>query len=265
MLTFPEIDPTIFSLGPLEVRWYGLCYLLGFLGAYWICLKRMRLPKQAWTQPQVLDLLMYVALGVVVGGSLGYWLIYQPGVLLKEPWKWMMFWEPGRSFHGGMVGVLIAILIFCRQHRRSFLEVTDFVAPAAALAIGFGRIGNFINGELWGRVTNMPWGMVFPPAGFLPRHPSQLYEAALEGFLLCACLLIYGRKSRPTGNMSAYFLIGYGAFRFLAECYREPDWHLGFLALEWMTMGQILSIPMILAGFALLWYASQRRKAHQRS
>lgn len=259
MLKFPEIDPVLFSIGPFSIRWYGFSYLLAFLGAYGITVWRAKIPKQTWSKELILDLVIYIAAGVIFGGSLGYWLFYHPLILLDEPWRWLMFWDPGRSFHGGLIGVLVAVLIFCRQHRRHFWDVTDFIAPAIPLGLAIGRLGNFMNGELWGRVTDAPWGMVFPHAGPLPRHPSQLYQFALEGVLLGAWLLYYGRKPRPRGIISAHFLVGYGIFRFVAELFREPDWHLGFLALDWMTMGQLLSIPMVLAGVALLWYSKRKK------
>jgi len=267
MLIYPDIDPVAFEIGPLKIYWYGISYLCGFLGAYWLILYRAQASQSkasaressvataiiehssaTWSKPQVLDLLFYIALGVIFGGRLGYVLIYEPSQFLHEPLTALAFWVRGRSFHGGLLGVLVAMWIFCRLHKRKFLEVTDFIAPVVPIGLGFGRLGNFINGELWGRVTDVPWGMVFPHAGYYPRHPSQLYEFALEGVLLWIILNIYAAKPRVTGAVSGMFLLCYGIFRFLVEYVREPDFGQGFIILDWFTMGQLLSIPMIIIG-----------------
>jgi len=257
MITYPQIDPILFSLGPFSIRWYGVMYLIGFLGCYLLCKKRLvlypRLNEQALG-----DLLFYVALGVILGGRLGY-LLYEPSMLLHEPLSLLQFWQPGRSFHGGLLGTLFAVYWFARKTGHRFYEITDFIAPTIPWAIGFGRLGNFINGELWGRVTDLPWGMVFPHAGPLPRHPSQLYEVLLEGVLLFIWLRAYGKKKRPAGALSGMFLIGYGILRIFVECFREPDIQLGFL-FEKITMGQLLSLPMIFFGIGFI--AHSRYRSH---
>jgi phosphatidylglycerol---prolipoprotein diacylglyceryl transferase len=261
MLHFPQIDPVVFSVGFLEVRWYGICYFLGFLGAYALCIRRRDIPRLAFEKITVADLLIYVALGVIFGGSLGYWLLYRPTVLWESPWQLLAFWEPGRSFHGGLIGVLIAVALFCRKTHYRFLEVTDFIAPAVPIGLGFGRLGNFINGELWGRTTTVPWGMIFPQGGAIARHPSQLYECFLEGLVLSLALIFYAGKRRPVGSVSGWFLVGYAVFRTLAEFFREPDWHQGFIAFDWLTMGQCLSVPMLLLGVVLIQRAQYGSRA----
>lgn len=256
MLYYPDIDPIIFTLGPFEVRWYGLSYLLGFVGAYFIALWRIKkLPFITFTKDDVGDLLFYIAIGVIVGGRLGFILLYQPDVLFSEPWLALAFWLPGRSFHGGLLGVLLVLFYYGRKHHCSFLQVTDFVAPSVPIALGFGRLGNFFNQELWGRVTDVPWGMVFPLAGAMPRHPSQLYECLGEGVLLSILLLIFAKKERLPGAVSGLFLLSYGIFRYGVEYFREPD-HYGLISLNWLTMGQLLSIPMIVLG---LFFVCRKR------
>lgn len=253
MLTYPQIDAVAFSLGPLAVRWYGIMYLLGFLLAFWYCLAHRDRANPPWSKELIADLVFYAALGVIFGGSLGYWLLYEPDKLWSDPLILFKFWLPGRSFHGGLIGVVIALWIFAHIHHRRFLEITDFIAPAVPLGLGLGRIGNFLNAELWGRITTVPWGMMFPNAGPLPRHPSQLYEFLLEGVLLFLILFLYTRKPRPIGTVSGLFALCYGIFRFVVEFFREPD--QGFLVWDGLSMGQILSLPMILIGIVLLWCA----------
>jgi phosphatidylglycerol:prolipoprotein diacylglycerol transferase len=261
MLTFPQFDPVACSLGFFEIRWYGLCYFIGFLGAYALSIWRRDAPALYWEKIAIADLLIYVALGVIFGGSIGYWVIYQPTILIEAPWQLLTFWEPGRAFHGGLIGVLLAVALFCRKTHYRFFEVTDFIAPAVPIGLGMGRLGNFINGELWGRATDLPWGMVFPQGGIVPRHPSQLYEFLLEGVVLCVALVIYGRKPRPVGAISGWFLIGYAVFRMAIEFVREPDWHQGFIAFDWLTMGQLLSLPMLAFGLFLIFWAPRQARS----
>ncbi|GAB6068374.1 prolipoprotein diacylglyceryl transferase [Methylothermus subterraneus] len=259
MLPYPRIDPVAIHVGPLKIHWYGLMYLFGFLGA-WI-LARFRAPRFGWRAEEIDDLVFYGALGVVLGGRIGYMLFYNLGLFLRDPLSLFRVWEGGMSFHGGLLGVLVAMGWFARKHGRGYFEVTDFIAPLVPIGLFFGRIGNFINGELWGKVTDLPWGMVFPTGGKLPRHPSQLYEALLEGVALFAILWLYSAKPRPRMAVSGLFLLGYGSFRFLVEFIREPDAHIGYLAFGWLTMGQVLSFPMIAAGLGLWVWAYRHGKA----
>ncbi len=255
MLTYPNFDPIAIHIGPLSIRWYGLMYLLGFAAAWWLGTRRARRPGSGWQSEQVGDLVFYAALGVVLGGRIGYVLFYDLPAFLADPVMIFKVWQGGMSFHGGLIGVLTAMWWYGRKIGKTFFQVTDFVAPLVPIGLGAGRIGNFINGELWGRPTDLPWGMVFPHAGPLPRHPSQLYEALLEGVVLFLILWLYSSRPRPTMAVSGVFLIFYGLFRFLVEFVREPDVQLGYLAWGWLTMGQVLSTPMILAGIGLLWWA----------
>jgi phosphatidylglycerol:prolipoprotein diacylglycerol transferase len=261
MLVHPDFDPVAFSLGPLQVRWYGLMYLFGFLAGWALGRYRARQPNSTWQAQQVDDLLFYIALGVILGGRVGYVLFYSFDALLSDPLLLIRIWEGGMSFHGGLLGVLAAMALYARKLGRGFFEVTDFIAPLIPPGLFFGRIGNFINGELWGRVSDVPWAMVFhtPGAGELPRHPSQLYQAALEGLALFLILWLYSARPRPTMAVSGLFLIGYGTFRILVEFVREPDAHLGYLAFGWLTMGQLLSLPMLLFGAWLM--ATAHRQA----
>lgn len=261
MLPYPHIDPVAIQIGPLKVHWYGLMYLFGFLGA-WILAQR-RAGKLGWRREEIDDLVFYSAFGVVLGGRSGYMLFYNLAALAYDPLSFFRVWEGGMSFHGGLVGVLVAMGLFARKYKRAFFEITDFIAPLVPIGLFFGRIGNFINGELWGKVTNLPWGMVFPAAGHLPRHPSQLYEALLEGIVLFAVLWLYSAKTRPQMAVSGLFLFLYGTFRFLVEFIREPDAHIGYLAFGWLTMGQVLSFPMIAAGLLLLALAYQHARLAQ--
>ena len=256
MLVHPQIDPIAFSIGPLAVRWYGLMYLAGFAAGWWLGLRRIAAGRAPITRAQFDDLIFLTVLGVVLGGRLGYVLFYKPAHYAANPLEIFAIWQGGMSFHGGLLGVMLAMVFAARRHRVDYLRLMDFVAPLCPLGIAAGRMGNFINGELWGRVTDVPWGMVFRGAGDLPRHPSQLYQFALEGVALFVILWLYSAKPRPRGAVSAVFLMGYGVFRFIAEFAREPDAFLGTLALG-MTMGQWLCVPMILGGVAL--FAWSRR------
>jgi phosphatidylglycerol:prolipoprotein diacylglycerol transferase len=256
MLVHPNIDPIAFSIGPLAVRWYGLMYLAGFAMAWWLGTRRIDAGLAPVTRAQFDDMLFAAVLGVILGGRLGYVLFYKPGEYLAQPLKIFAVWEGGMSFHGGLLGVMLAMAFIAWRNRISYLRLMDFVAPVCPLGLAAGRLGNFINGELWGRATDLPWGMVFRGAGEAPRHPSQLYEFTLEGLALFFLVWWFSSRPRPTGQVSGLFLLGYGAFRFVAEFAREPDAFLGFLALG-LTMGQWLCLPMIAGGLAL--FAWSRR------
>jgi len=262
-LQFPVIDPIIFSIGPVSLRWYGTMYLIGFLAAMFMANKAADRSNGLWTRDQVSDLLFYGFLGVILGGRVGYVLFYQFEYFLSDPLYLFEIWQGGMSFHGGLLGVILAIFIFARKTNKSFLAVGDFVAPLVPIGLGMGRLGNFINAELWGRQTDVSWAMVFPTDPLqVPRHPSQLYEFALEGVVLFAILYIISRKTRSLGLASGVFLIGYGIFRSFIEFFREPDAHLG-LYFSFISKGQILSIPMILIGILVIYfgYLSQQKSA----
>ncbi len=258
MLVHPQFDPVAVHLGPLAVRWYGLMYLVGFaliwaVGRYAIKTR----PHSVWTAHDLDDALFYGILGTIVGGRLGYVLFYKFGEYLGEPWRILFLWEGGMSFHGGLLGVIIAMGWYARSRRQDWLAITDFIAPLVPLALGAGRLGNFINAELWGRAASVPWAMIFPHVDRVPRHPSQLYEFGLEGVALFVALWWYSAKPRRRGTVSAWFLIGYGVFRFAVEFTREPDNFLGLLALN-LSLGQWLSAPMIVVGVALLLWTQRR-------
>ncbi|AQR64701.1 prolipoprotein diacylglyceryl transferase [Aquaspirillum sp. LM1] len=280
MLIHPQFDPVALSLGPLAVRWYGLMYLASFVLFMVLGLRRIRQGHTSFTPKMLDDLLFYGVLGVILGGRLGYVLFYKPADYLTDPLAILRVWEGGMAFHGGFLGVMVAMALFARRHRLDFLQVTDFIVPLVPLGLAAGRIGNFLNGELWGRVTqpSAPWAMVFPQAhqedliqaaqhpewqtwlasyGGLPRHPSQLYQFALEGLLLFVLVWWYSARPRDTGKVSALFLLGYGSCRFVAEFAREPDNFLGLLALN-LSMGQWLSLPMLIAGVWLWRRAGQQ-------
>ncbi|MEZ2349655.1 prolipoprotein diacylglyceryl transferase [Caballeronia sp. RCC_10] len=291
MLIHPNFDPVAIHLGPLAVRWYGLMYLVAFISAIVIGRLRLKLPfvaNQGWTAKDIDDMLFYGVLGTILGGRLGYVVFYKASYYLSHPLDIFKVWEGGMSFHGGFLGVTLAMVLFAHQRKRTWLQVTDFVAPMVPLGLAAGRLGNFINGELWGRVTDpaAPWAMLFQHSSnddavwlaknpqldapwhlsevfqryqMLPRHPSQLYEIALEGIVLFILIWTFSRKPRPMGAVSALFLIGYGLARFTVEFAREPDDYLGLLALN-LSMGQWLSLPMVIAGIVLMVWAYKRHR-----
>jgi phosphatidylglycerol:prolipoprotein diacylglycerol transferase len=255
VLTHPNIDPIAFSIGPLAVRWYGLMYLAGFAIGWWLGLKRISRNQSPITRQQLDDLLFLIVLGVILGGRLGYVLFYKPGYYAAHPAEIIAIWQGGMSFHGGLLGVMIAMVYAARRHHIDWLRLMDFIAPLIPPGIAAGRLGNFINAELPGRVTDVPWAMLFPGVEGA-RHPSQLYQFALEGVTLFFFLWWFSSKPRPRGQVSAMFLIGYGVLRFVAEFAREPDSFIGYLALGF-TMGQWLCLAMVAGGIAL--YAWSRR------
>jgi len=271
MLVHPQFDPVALSLGPVSIHWYGLTYLVAFGLFLLLATRRVARPQYAalgWQRRDVEDMLFYGVLGVIIGGRLGYAFFYKPGYYAVHPLEILMVWKGGMSFHGGLLGVITAMAVFARSRQRRFLEVMDVVAPCVPTGIAAVRIGNFINGELWGRAADpsLPWAMVFPQSGeSFARHPSQLYQAALEGLLLFVLLWLYARRPRATGQVAAAFVFGYGVLRFVAEYFREPDAFLGILALG-MSMGQWLCVPMIVGGAALwVWCGRQPAQAGDRA
>lgn len=254
MIKYPDFNPIAFSIGPLKVHWYGIMYLIAFLVSWYLAWYRAKKPYTPLKPDQVSDLILYAALGVIIGGRTGYMLFYDLPNFLHNPLIIFRIWDGGMSFHGGLLGVLFAMWLYAKKIRLSVWDITDFIVPMVPIGLGLGRLGNFINGGLWGRVTNVPWAMVFPRAGPLPRHPSQLYEFALEGVALFLILWFFSRKARPRFAVSALFLLGYGCFRFFCEFFRQPDPQLGFIAFGWLTMGQALSAPMIVIGAIALWW-----------
>jgi len=256
MLQHPDFDPVAIALGPVKVHWYGLMYVLAFASAWWLARKRAERPDSPMTPDQVEDLIFWGAMGVVLGGRLGYVLFYGWERFVDNPLWALRVWEGGMSFHGGLLGVALMMALFARRHRISITHIFDFVAPITPLGLGFGRLGNFIGQELWGRPTDLPWAMVFPRDPLaLARHPSQLYQAALEGLLLFLVVWIYSARPRPRLAVTGVFLGGYGLFRFAVEFAREPDTHLGFVAFGWLTRGQLLSVPMMAAGLVVVFWA----------
>ena len=261
MLSYPNIDPVAIAIGPLKIHWYGLMYLIGIGAAWWLARRRLARFDPAWSKDTLSDLVFWCALGVIAGGRLGYVLFYDLAAYIANPALILRIWEGGMSFHGGFIGVLLAVWWFARRQRKPFWALMDFIAPLVPIGLGAGRIGNFINAELWGKATDLPWAMVFPtdPAQ-LARHPSQLYQFALEGVALFVILWLYSRKPRPTMARSGLFALCYGIFRFLVEFVRVPDAQLGYLAFDWLTMGQVLCLPMILTGILLMYFAYQREE-----
>jgi len=260
MLPYPSIDPVAVSLGPLKIHWYGLMYLVG-IGLAWLLAAR-RLPAfdASWSREKLADLVFWVALGVILGGRLGYVLFYDLPAYVAQPLLILQIWRGGMSFHGGLIGVLLAVFFFARREKKPFFALLDFIAPLVPIGLGAGRIGNFINAELWGKATDLPWAMVFPTDPLhLARHPSQLYQFALEGVALFLILWLYSAKPRPRMAVSGLFGLCYGGFRFAVEFVREPDAQLGYLAFGWLTMGQVLCLPMIAGGAALMFFAYRRK------
>ena len=257
-LVHPGWDPILVSVGPIDLRWYGLMYLVGLAFAWWWgnrqadrSLQGHAIGNQSWTREQWSDLLFWGFLALIIGGRLGYVLFYQFTDFLNNPLVLLNIRSGGMSFHGGLLGVITAIVVYAKVKGRSIMAVGDFVAPLVPIGLGAGRLGNFINGELWGRTTDVPWAMVFPAAGPDPRHASQLYQAFFEGLVLFAVLYLFTRKPRKTGMVGGLFLACYGAFRLFTELFRQPDAHLGLLAGQ-LSMGQWLSLPMLLAGIVLM-------------
>ena len=259
MLVHPQFDPVALHLGPFGIHWYGLMYLLGFVVFIWLGRRRLRtLNQPGWDNQFLDDLLFYGVLGVVLGGRLGEVLFYNPGYYFSHPLKILAVWEGGMSFHGGFLGVLVAMALFAKKRGIQWLALMDFIAPLTPPGLAFGRIGNFINGELWGRPTDVPWAMVFPQVDSVPRHPSQLYEFAMEGVALFIVLWLFSRKPRPTGSVLGLSIAAYGCFRFLGEFTRNPDEGIFGLMTFGISMGQWLSVPMILVGGSLMVWAYRR-------
>lgn len=259
MLNYPQIDPVALAIGPLKIHWYGLMYLIGFAFTWIVGKNRAERQDAPITPAAVEDMVYYAALGVILGGRVGYVLFYNFSQFIHDPLMLIKIWQGGMSFHGGMLGVFIAMWIFAKKNQCTMFALTDFIAPMSPIGLLAGRIGNFINSELWGKVSDVPWAMVFPNGGALARHPSQLYEAFLEGVVLYILLALYTRKKRPTMSVTGMAIMTYGIFRFIVEFFRVPDAHLGYLVLEWVTMGQILSLPMILGGAALIYWAYAKK------
>lgn len=253
MIPYPEIDPVLVQIGPLALRWYGLMYLLGFAGGYFYLRYLIRKRELGFSRDTLADLIFYVIFGVIFGGRLGYVIFYNLPQYLEQPLDILKVWQGGMSFHGGLLGVIVASLIFCHRRGLPVLVIGDLLASAAPIGLGLGRLGNFINAELWGRKTDVPWAMIFPGGGPYPRHPSQLYEAILEGLILFLCLWALHKRQVRFGVPFFSFFLLYGVFRFGVEFFREPDLQLGML-LGWATMGQLLCIPMIIFGAGGLWW-----------
>lgn len=260
MLTYPNINPIAFHIGPLGVHWYGLMYLIGFVICWGVLSWRIKGKQTGFTPELVSDLLFSIAMGSILGGRLGYMFFYDFTDVIHHPLRIFMIWQGGMSFHGGLIGVLVAMGLYARKFHKTFFEITDLIAPIFPIGLAAGRMGNFINSELWGRVTDMPWGMVFPNGGDLPRHPSQLYEFLLEGVVMFVVLWIYSQKTRPRGAVSGLFLILYGTFRIFVEFFRVPDVQIGYLAFDWLTEGQLLSLPMIIIGILIMAWAYRGKK-----
>ncbi|MBX9604922.1 MAG: prolipoprotein diacylglyceryl transferase [Gammaproteobacteria bacterium] len=260
MIPFPHIDPVAFKVGPVAVHWYGLSYIVGIALGWGLLHDRAARSDGRWTSEQVADLVFYAALGGVLGGRLGYILFYNFETYLANPLGIFKVWQGGMSFHGGALGMSLALAWYARAGKRPFLELADFLVPVIPIGLGLGRLANFVNQELWGAPTTLPWGVVFtnPAAGGVARHPSQIYEALLEGLLLFVILNLVARRPRPTGMLLGLFLMFYGLFRFAVEFVREPDAHIGYLAFDWFTMGQLLSLPMVIIGLVLVIAAGRR-------
>ena len=252
MIIHPNFNPVAISIGPISVHWYGLMYLAGFVVGLLLGQYRARRPDSGWKPEEISDILFYIAIGTIIGGRLGYVLFYNASFYLANPLEAVAIWDGGMSFHGGLLGVILAMWFYGRKTGRSILQVSDFISPLVPTALFFGRVGNFVNQELWGRAADVPWAVLFSTKPDGPRHPSQLYEAGLEGVILFIVVWCYSAKPRASGRVSGLFVGGYGVFRFFVEFFREPDAHLGPVLLNWMSMGQLLSVPMILLGLVLL-------------
>ncbi len=255
MWQYPEIDPVAIQLGPIALHWYAISYLVGII-CVWFILKLRK--GDTWSDEQISDLLFYGFLGVILGGRIGYMLFYGFTELIDNPLNLFKVWQGGMSFHGGMLGVFLGVYFYARKNKKKFFEVTDYMAPGVPLALGSGRIGNFINSELPGRLTEVPWSVIFPGES-LGRHPSSLYQAILEGPVLFCLLWFFSRKPRPAMAVSGFFLMGYGVFRIFTEFYRAPDLHIGYVAFGWVTAGQLLSLPMFLVGTAFMIHSYRGR------
>ena len=261
MIAFPNINPVALDLGVIKIHWYGISYVIGILLAWWFLHNRaLKKPLVGWTTVQVSDLIFYGMLGIIIGGRLGSVLFYNFSYYIQHPIEVFYIQQGGMSFHGGLIGVIISIWFYSRKVNQTFYETTDFIAPAVPIGLFFGRIANFINSELWGAPTNLPWSVIFPhpDAGDIARHPSQLYEAFLEGIVLFIILCWFSKTHRPIKAVSGLFLIGYGVFRFMVEFVRVPDKQIGYLAFDWFTMGQLLTLPMIIFGFYLMILAYKK-------
>jgi phosphatidylglycerol---prolipoprotein diacylglyceryl transferase len=259
MLAYPHIEAIALQIGPIKIYWYGLMYIFGFALAWMLAKLRAKKLNYNWNNDIISDFIFYAAMGVVLGGRIGYVLFYEFDSLLYDPWIIFKVWLGGMSFHGGLIGLIVSLFFFSHKVKLSFLSMLDFVSPLAPLGIALGRIGNFINAELLGRVTTMPWGMIFPNGGPLPRHPSQLYEAFVEGILLFIIVWFYSAKPKSPGKVSALFLLIYGIGRFGCEFFRQPDPQIGFVAFGWLTLGQLLSLPMIIVGAGMLIFLRNRQ------
>lgn len=277
MLTYPDLNPIALSIGPLDIRWYGIMYLVGFIGGWWLARYRARTqPAVGWRIEEIDDLLFYIAIGVVLGGRIGYILFYSMQDIFDDPLRILRIWEGGMSFHGGLLGVMLSMWLYAARTGRGFFKVADFAAPLVPIGLFAGRIANFINAELWGGPTSLPIGMLVPcekaldlchrsglsePGLSMPVHPSQLYEAGLEGALLFVILWLFSAKPRPYMAVSGLFLLGYGLFRFLVEFVRMPDAHIGYLFGGWLTMGMLLTLPMIFFGAVILFFAYRNKES----
>ncbi len=260
MLQYPQIDTVALSFGPIQVHWYGLMYVFAFLAGWFLARYRAKQKGSGWTVENVDDVATLSMLGVILGGRLGYVLFYDLSYYLSAPLEIFYVWNGGMSFHGGLIGVIAALYFYSHKEKRRFLNTLDFIAPVVAPGLFFGRIGNFINAELWGKVSDVSWAMVFPNAGLAARHPTQLYEATLEGLVLFVILWIYSSKERNEGAVAGLFAILYSVFRFTCEFFREPDTHIGYLISDWFTMGMALSIPLLLVGIALYYFSFYKSK-----
>lgn len=257
MILYPEIDPVALSVGPLTIHWYGLMYLTGFALMWILGMHRAKQPNSGWTKQQVEDLVFYGAVGLILGARFGYILFYNFSAFMDNPIILFKVWQGGMSFHGGALGVMAALVLYNRKYKKNYFDITDFMLPLAPPGLLAGRMGNFINAELPGRVADadLPWAFIYSHIDNLPRHPSSLYQALTNGLLLFIILWVFSSKKRPRMAVSGLFLLGYGGFRFTTEFFREPDAHMGFVAFDWMSQGQLLSTPMIIAGIALIVFA----------